>query len=204
MDKYHLALGRFIEAFAVAELWVLRALWATAGVNESVGTAALSGMRSRGAIDLIGRLFETRNTTLPAQLDSALVQMNAINTMRDNIVHWGSSYTGKSLWEAQLVVSNEYLAHTPKKKKTYPLSAPLLDGMREDLNTIIQILRQYTISHWPDSLIKRQLLSQDIGLVLAQSLPAQWLYKSPQPLATKEKDQKGSQARKGKPQSSPA
>jgi hypothetical protein len=202
MDTYHLALGAFIEAFAVAELWVLRALWATAGVEENIGQAALSGMRSRGAIDLIKRLFETRDKNLPADLELSFNQMNAINSMRDNVVHWGTSYSGQSLFEAQLVVSNEYLAHSPKRKQTYPISAKILDEMREDLDTIIAVLRHYTISSWPDSSIKEELLSRDASLVLRPLLLVQWKYKSTQPLSKKEKGQKGPRAPKGKRQPS--
>lgn len=199
MNKYHLALGRFIETFAVAELWAMRVLWAAARVDETTGRAAFSGTRARGAIDAVRRIFVARDAVVPDELGRAFEHMNDINSMRDNVVHWHIGLQGSALFDAQLVVTNEFITHSRQKEKAFAISHTLLDQMTADLETIRIVLRHYVISQWEDSPTRTELLAQHVP-----PAHAQWQYKPVQPLSTTARSRESSQVHLGTPKPSQA
>lgn len=185
MDKYHLALGRFIEAFANTEHWLTRVLWDIAKVDEPTGRAIFSGTRASGAIPFIRRIHEARNATLEANLQRAFEQLATINTMRDRVVHWGLSVEGTALFDAQLVVSNKHIAHSPDKLLSFPISDGILDDMTADLVTIIHAFRVHLISQWEDTDVKAELLRGQAQIALAP-----WRYRSSAPASNPGKSRK--------------
>lgn len=131
MDKYYLALGRFADAFADAEDHIYEALGLTAGVDAATARALFSGVRPRGAIETIGRLYEARSKTLDPQLNEAFQHLVSINTFRDRVMHWGVfPFAG------QLVSSNQHRAPSERHVRRSPVSVEILESATHDIETI--------------------------------------------------------------------
>lgn len=103
MDKYHLALGRFIVVYADAESHLFITLMKTAGVDLNTAQALFSGTRTDGAIKFIRRIHETRSIEIPARLEDAFKQLNKITTARDHILHHGVRESETGLQSANLL-----------------------------------------------------------------------------------------------------
>ena len=133
-DRYHLALGRFIDAFATAEHNLKFALGSVANVPRDTAQAIFSGVRVKQAIDFINRIFESRKTPIPLDLRNALGHMSAILSARDDIVHYGASVDGN-----EFITTNS--PHTiPRQARTKRRDIEDLDAMTEDLLTIGHLL----------------------------------------------------------------
>ena len=126
-DAFHLALGRFVDAFATAEHNLRFALAATAGVPREVAQAIFSGTRTDAAISFIGRLFEARCTRPTPEIDVALKRMHLILGVRNDLMHFGASSDGD-----YFTTSNA--AHTIERQaKSSRLAISDLDDMTADL-----------------------------------------------------------------------
>jgi hypothetical protein len=68
-DRYCLALGRFITNFASAEHFLHRVLRLVTEVSDPVAPAIFSGVRPRGAMDLIRRVHEAKGHPLDKMLE---------------------------------------------------------------------------------------------------------------------------------------
>jgi HEAT repeat protein len=126
-DKYHLALGRFVDAFATAEHNLKFALASTAEVSREAAQALFSNTRVDAAIELIKRLHEANSNDLHKEVIRALSQMKAILTVRNVIMHYGASLEG-----SQFTTTNS--AHVlPKQAKTTRHELIDLENMTADL-----------------------------------------------------------------------
>jgi hypothetical protein len=149
MDKYYLALGRFIDRYAACEGQTFFLTLATANMTMDVAQALLSGTRTTAAIKFMRRMYEARNATVPTRLDAAFKQLGSITTLRDHLLH-----TGVVLSEAkdELVSTNWIRAHAERAKKETKVSAELLDDMTADLDTISAILQvHFHLRYFPDA-----------------------------------------------------
>jgi hypothetical protein len=131
MDKYYLALGRFIVMYADIEGSLFVTLMRAAGIELKTAQALFSGTRVGGAISFIRRLYETRNTEIPARLDEVFRHLNAITTFRDDLLHNGVKYLGTHLQS-----TNELKAHADRTLVVRDVSPELLDAMTDDLRVI--------------------------------------------------------------------
>lgn len=129
-DQYHLALGRFIDAFATAEHNLKFAVASVSNVPRETAKAIFSGTRVKLAIDFIRRIYESRNELIPQDIDKSLSHMSAILTARDEIVHYGATFDGETL-----ITTNA--PHTIQRQtKTKRRSLADIDAMTADLITL--------------------------------------------------------------------
>ena len=129
-DTYHLALGRFVDAFATAEHNLKFALAATAGVSREIAQALFSSTRVDVAITQIRQLHEANGATLHSEVDRALSQMKAILIVRNAIMHYGAIVEGNHF-------TTSTSAHTlPKQTKTSRYELIDLERMTADLIVI--------------------------------------------------------------------
>lgn len=129
-DAFHLALGRFVDAFATAEHNLKFALATTAAVPREVAQAIFSGTRADAAISFIGRLFEARGTRPGTDVDVALKRMQLILGVRNDLMHFGASLDGD-----HFTTSNA--AHTIERQaKSIRLTISDLEDMTADLAAV--------------------------------------------------------------------
>jgi hypothetical protein len=141
MDKYYLALGKFVEMFAKVEDAVFVALVRKTGVFSPRAEALFSGTRVRDAVSFIKRLHEADSTPLPPRLAEVFGQLSAINTIRDRILHWGTWPTESG---TGLQVTNRLRAHADRARHEFETSPEHLDDMRNDLEIIYAALTLYS------------------------------------------------------------
>lgn len=173
MDKYYLALGKFITAFADTEGLVFAILTREARVYPPAAQALFSGVRARGAMDLIARLSEAKGRPLNDLTKSAFRHLSAINTARDQLAHWGIQRFGE-----YLETSNSMRAHTDAALKTYRVSPETVNTMTFDLTTIKSILSLMTLSVQEDDPQYQ---------ALASFVAVPWRYTPPQPVPRRSK-----------------
>ena len=126
---YWKSLGRFIHFFARTEHKVLTLLREQAKVSEKVAGAIFSGTRADAAKGLITRLLETHGLSdVAARLKGPFDQLGLINSARNDLVHWGTTYR-----EGELSVSNAHLFPPPNRAISYPVTTELLGNMTDDL-----------------------------------------------------------------------
>jgi ribosomal protein S13 len=129
-DNYHLALGRFVDAFATAEHNLKFALAATAGISHEVAQALFAGARVDVAIGQIRQLYEAQGIMIEQEVDKALSQMKVILTVRNAIMHYGAVFDGSHF-------TTSTAAHTlPKQAKTSRYELNDLERMTFDLLAI--------------------------------------------------------------------
>lgn len=146
-DRYHLSLGRFIDAFSTAEHNLKFALAAVANVPRETAKAIFSGVRVKGAIDYIRRIFESRNETIPPDINRALSHMSAILTARDEMVHYGNTFDGTTL-----TMTMTTAPHTiSRQAKTKRRSLGDIDDMTADLLTLGSIFISVIIRDNPNT-----------------------------------------------------
>lgn len=170
MDKYYLALGRFVDAFSDIEDHVFMTLGTEAGMVPPFAQALFSGTRVDAAISLIRRLYESKERVIPERLSDVLSQLAAINTVRNNILHFGVRQ-----FNHQLQVSNSVRAHSERSHKVFTVSAEMLDDMRADLDTMGYSLALHIAqTNMPEAFTGSGNTRRDQLLAAAQ---APWRYK---------------------------
>lgn len=142
--KFEQSLGRFIIAFADAEAELRKVLIEYSQVADPVARALFSGTKAKGMIDFIRSI--AHNTAMPADrrddLEHVFVQLAAINTMRDHLVHHASdSYSFGD--PTKRIVANTR-ASRYGNAKGYEIGADTIDAMTWDLYGISNHLNM----HW--------------------------------------------------------
>lgn len=144
-DKYHLALGQFVDAFATAENNLKFALAATAKISRETAQALFSNTRVDGAIDLIKRLYEAEGKEPEEEINIALSHMKAILTVRNGIMHNGAVFDGG-------IFTTTNSAHTlPKQAKTIRHNLADLEHMTADLLVIGYRFMWMAVRHLPNA-----------------------------------------------------
>jgi hypothetical protein len=166
-DSYHLALGRFVDAFATAEHNLKFALAATAGVSREVAQALFSGTRVDVAIGQIRQLHEAKAISMEPEVDRVLSQMKSILTVRNAIMHYGAVFDGSHF-------TTTTSAHTlPKQTKTSRHKLADLEHMTADLLVIgYRFIWMFT-RHLPNAFPEAIQLLDDAARAPMQYKPPQ-------------------------------
>jgi hypothetical protein len=169
MDKYHLALGKFVNEYAHVEADLFLLLILTAGVPIPTGQALFSGTRVSAAISFIKRLYEARNEQPSKRMHDVFAQLNTITTVRDHILHMGVY----ELDDDTFVSKNWMRAHAERSRKAIDASPEALDAMTADLHTIGMWLGlQQVVAGKPGSIHGEELAEQ-----LKMRSPSPWRYR---------------------------
>jgi hypothetical protein len=165
---YYFSLGRFAQNFADAEGAITTILWHFAQTSPEVSQAVFSGTRGKEAISYVNRICEAKNLPLHAAIKSAFDQFQELNEARNMILHHGARIDGDGL-----VSSNDWRADKlPRTVKSFPVSAPILDDMAFDAETIRIKLILFTMRGRPIAL-------PDPVRWLVERAAQPWRYKSP-------------------------
>ena len=163
--KYWAALGHFIHVFAAVEFDLLMVLRKYTRVEDMVAGVVFSGARSKQAADWLNAVLEEQNKqVIKARLKRALDHLGTINTVRNNIVHWGARYDQIN---QHLIVSNKK-RFSRQKREAFLISVDDLNAMRCDLYMIAFV---FGLELHPSE--RRQKWVKELA--------RPWLYKSPQP-----------------------
>lgn len=169
--EYWAELGQFIHYFSDIERGMQSLLRTIAGVSDPIGAALFSGIKVDGAMGLINRACEaTERGELQSRLKPIFDQLGAINGVRNNVVHWGAQEDN-----GELIVTNAYLAATPDRVRTFPISSRDLQLMIIDLIKI----RMHLALEEADE--RRETISNELRQRLFNRvLASAWRYKPPQ------------------------
>ena len=127
---FYISLGRFLHQYSLLENVMLSVLISVSGVTHSVGKSIYSETRVGAAKKFINRILDlTGNSFLKEQLKPYFDQIGLINSMRDEILHYGAVYDHS---RNALIVSNERVAHTPDKLKQIAVDPKLLEDLTHD------------------------------------------------------------------------
>jgi hypothetical protein len=168
LRAYYLALGEFADAFAWTELlmhFVLR--WHTK-TTALVSRAVFSGVRTDQTTGYLRRLAEA-GLIEPAEwadLLPVIEQLKLINDCRNAILHHGAADVALG----RGYVSNQALALTIGRIKSFPISPEILGDMTSDLR---KINAHFLTRHMGRSELRGE--HSDLDAVLAAS----WRYKPP-------------------------
>jgi hypothetical protein len=137
-EIFLLALGTFVDRFAVAENNLKEMLGVTAVLSEEMRLALLSGVKTDLAISNIRRVYRAHGHEPPAHIESILAQLKQINDARNLMLHQGHTRAPK-LGEYIAISTN--LGATLGEPKTVRVSAETLSDMTSDLDHIITVTR---------------------------------------------------------------
>ena len=130
---YYLALGYFMQTFAVVEATMQVILWKASGIPDmKTATALLSGVKIDSAMSLIRRVRETKKLAEHMGLEHAFQQLGVINSARNDIVHFGATF----LEGIGPTISNFRAAHIQERIRGFIVSPRILVDMTADLTTI--------------------------------------------------------------------
>ena len=195
-EIFQLALGRFMIAWADAELELYRVLISYSGVTNPVARAIFSGTRAKAMMDFIRNIIH--NTQLlgvrKADLDHVFPQMAAINTMRDHLAHHASdSYSFPKGDPFTRVIANVRSSRYGNNVG-FEISSETINAMTWDLYGIANHLNMHHGSRTEPFTPWRENPEFDV--------PTAWLYTPPQPIQKWEQFPPALQAQPHQPKSS--
>ena len=137
-EDYWLALGQFMEAFAIAEGMLFMYLIHATGIQKMVGKALFGGDSCSSLVDKVRVTWTKRPPpdTHAAPLDDALAQLKRISGVRNEVIH-NRSYMFP---DRGRVSTNRLRAHDPEKIRERQVSPTLLASMTADLERIRALL----------------------------------------------------------------
>lgn len=127
--SYWQTLGQFISMFSGVEEAIQRLLWAHANVQEPISQAVFSGVRVDNGSGLIRRVIEAKGEKISPALAAAFTQLSLINSLRNQIVHYGATQANEDEWH----VSNALIAHNEAKLTKHIISPNVILHMTRDL-----------------------------------------------------------------------
>jgi hypothetical protein len=145
-ERYWLALGRLIERFASVEVSIQLVLWTLSEVRANVATAIFSGTRTEQASSFIRRIFESRGEPTPELLARAFDRLTIVNTIRNDIVHYGIQID-----EVDGMHASNAVVALPGKERRTKMSVEVLEELWSDLGIILHCLNAFVLPLWPDS-----------------------------------------------------
>jgi hypothetical protein len=172
--RYWQALGRFIDAFSKLEAQIFVLLMNKGHVPQNTARAVFSGTRAELALSYLKRIQEGLERDVPAYVERAITQFNAINSARNDIVHYGASEDGA------FIVSNA-LKTIPSRAKEASYGPEIIDAMRADLETISAAFYVWLIDDGHAQGWSKQ------GRNWAEVALDPWQYKPPQPANIRQK-----------------
>lgn len=131
--EYWKTLGRFIEAFASAEIVLFNLTAYYAKMPIQIAKVILSGSRTQVCIEHIRNIMALENfrDEIKNELTEVFSHLAAINTARNHILHYGSFETN----DMGRIASNIARA-TPDKIRELRVSPSILSAMTSDLYKI--------------------------------------------------------------------
>jgi hypothetical protein len=133
--EYRLALGHFVERFAMAEMVVTLVLWRYAKTTKQISRAVFSGVNLDAAMSTIKRIAEATNAPDKTQNDLEWLfnQLSAIRKARNDILHYGAI----NVAEGHASVTNALKALNIGRIEYFPISPTILQQMTDDLRKIV-------------------------------------------------------------------
>lgn len=166
-DEFWREFGIFMLCFTIAEQRLIQLLRKVSGVSAKVAGVIFSGTRTDQAKAYINKILDEQDKLLmKKRLERPFAQLSVINTIRNNLVHWGTKTTDYS---GDLTISNVWLSPAKDKIKSYKLNAKNLKEMQLDL-FLIHLHLVFEINDGLKS-------SGPFDAIVAQS----WQYTPPQP-----------------------
>lgn len=163
-------LGRLTVAWASTEYTLYRVLLEYAQIKNEVGRAIFGGCRARDMIKYLKNIAHNIKLSEDRLNDLTYVfsQMNAINELRDQLVHHSTnSYAFPIDNPKQRILTNSYRVSKNGADYEYLVGSELIRKMCDDLRTI----RSHLDKHWG---YKTQVFTAH-----ASADPKSWLFKSP-------------------------
>lgn len=190
---YHLALGRFVDAFARVETLLQMVLCRHTRISHPASRAVFSGARTAVIRGYLRRLADVDMISAEqwAALEPVLQQLGIINDKRNDILHYGA----REIDRGEGFVTNALMALTESRMTLFPISAPILTQMTFDCEKIILHLLY-------DQLTLGQLLAAP-DPEHQRILQAAWQYKPPPQDQTRSRPGDTTAAHSPPPQSSP-
>jgi hypothetical protein len=176
-NAYCYALGLFMDTFAKLEYFLHALLSSMMSLHPRDANAVLSGLRAEPAISAIRRLYQAREEEVPDDLEAALLQLNVLNKLRNEVAHYGARWNP----DGSAFVTNESRVHILEAVSTRPVSEVILKEATIDIGHIGMILAYYELNGEPPNLWKDE---REIARKRA------WLYKSPPPPPPRHKNPK--------------
>lgn len=162
--EYWFHFGRFIHSFAKMEAELIYLLRDISGLSKTKAGVLFSGIRNEGARDFINNLLEASGQQeRKARLAWPFSQIGVLGTVRNNLVHWGSTASGKDF-----LVSNA--DRYPLKPKAFLVTIEDFRKMCNDISFILPLLSYER---------KNNAMTPDQRDLLVDGLS--WQYKPPQP-----------------------
>jgi hypothetical protein len=140
--EYHLALGEFLDAFSRIEEGLHLVLQMRARVPQKVARAIWSATNVDLSISLTKRLMDVLNTAPPErdELDHNFSQISVINSVRNDILHYGARLQFGGKHEGAFVATNTRAAHVDARLRIIVVTPQLLQNMTADLYHISEQL----------------------------------------------------------------
>jgi hypothetical protein len=171
--EYYLALGKFVAMFSRAEIAVQLTLRFYARLSANRAHIIFHGTRTNAGGDLAKSLAAELPVSgeILEDLTHALAQLQAINTTRNDVLHYGV----QSIAEGEAFVKTAIEGvDTARKVRHFAIPVSDLEAMTSDLRKIILHLRMRHMGRPPP---KSRLILDGIGAALVST----WLYRPQQP-----------------------
>jgi hypothetical protein len=128
LDEYHLALGRFVTAFAEVETQLRWVCFTTVMPDWRFAGPLFGGLTVAQGVKTLRDLRKVKGGALDPELDRALIHLGTISEMRNAIMHRGVEFGEQSMQTGRSMPNG--------RGQQLPTSAEALRDMRADLNTI--------------------------------------------------------------------
>lgn len=169
---YWRALGKFLHQFARLERTLHSTLCHFSGIESPMAQAVFSGLRADACIGAIKRILEAMDDDEVAErLENPLAWVGVISNARNHIIHWGAFPTAG----ADLISINDFLAHSPERLRSIPVTCAILADLNSDTHKIqVHLLAETLIGSEPTS-IEREVYEKAFRPILERA----WRYKHP-------------------------
>jgi len=111
-DTFNLALGRFVSIFSMVETNLQTYVWGFAGVPAPTAQAIFSGIRVKGAMQLINRISDAQKWKQERKNELAytFLQLGMINNLRNDVLHYGADDVAPNFYPAAIGVWRSVLS----------------------------------------------------------------------------------------------
>jgi hypothetical protein len=174
---FHTSLGSFMDLFSAIESVLLFVVQFYAKTDWTVTKAMMSPLRVENAITTLNRIIEARRLRGKkiSELKTVLTQLGEINKTRNDILHHGLVKDPKGRDNLYLI-SNKFIARSPKTVFKIRISKTHIDQMRADL---LEIHFRLAIRHVASSAASWSINAKRFRRENPLGTPHSWRYKSP-------------------------
>jgi hypothetical protein len=168
IPKYWQALGCFVDRFTGVEVYLQQLLWLFAGLSGPTAQAVFKNTSTDRAMQVIRRIADAQQWTeqRKAELTSIFKQLEAINQLRNNLLHLGATFEGQGQW----LVSNALLTYTKEKVRMQSINIATLEAAISDLTRMHLRLTLFAFA---------EQMPSDTRSVFEASAKQPWRYEPP-------------------------